>query len=138
VPIATAGALVPEAVAAARLLHEEGVAAVVLNVTSADRLYAGFSAARRAHVRTATVGAGAGHLGTLLGPDERRAPLITVLDGASHALSFLGAAYGAPVVPLGVDRFGQSGERDALYREELIDAESIVNAALLALELGEG
>ena len=59
------------------------------------------------------------------------------MDGASHALSFLGAAYGAPVVPLGVDRFGQSGERDALYREELIDAESIVNAALLALELGE-
>ena len=33
--------------------------------------------------------------------------------------------------------FRQSGERDALYRVELIDAESIVNAALLALELGE-
>jgi pyruvate dehydrogenase E1 component len=62
---------------------------------------------------------------------------VTVLDGASHTLSFLGSAFGAPVVPLGVDHFGQTGTRAELYREELIDAESIVNAALLALELGE-
>ena len=33
--------------------------------------------------------------------------------------------------------FRQSGERDALYCDEMIDAVSIVNAALLALELGE-
>ena len=33
--------------------------------------------------------------------------------------------------------FRQSGERDALYREELIDAVSIVNLVLQALELGE-
>ena len=33
--------------------------------------------------------------------------------------------------------FRQSGERDALYREELIDAVSIVSVVLQALELGE-
>jgi pyruvate dehydrogenase E1 component len=60
-----------------------------------------------------------------------------VLDGSSHALAFLGTAFGAPVVPLGVDHFGQVGTRAELYREELIDAESIVNAALLALDLDE-
>ena len=135
--IATAGAMVPDGVDAAATLHDEGVAAAVLNLTSADRLYRGLTEARRAHVRRATVGAGAGHLDALLSPAERRAPIVTVLDGASHALAFLGATWGAPVVPLGADRFGQVGTRADLYREELIDTESIVNAALLALDLGE-
>jgi len=133
--IAVAGALVPEAVAAARLLHDEGVAASVLNLTSPDRLFAGLRRARRAHVLTATVSPAAGHLAELIPPPDRRAPIVTVLDGASHALAFLGGVFGAPVVPLGVDRFGQSGLRHDLYREEAIDTESIVNAALVGLGL---
>ncbi|MGN6699517.1 MAG: pyruvate dehydrogenase, partial [Thermomicrobiales bacterium] len=137
VVIATAGAMIPEAAEATVRLHDEGIAAVLLNITSADRLYRGLVAARRAHVRDATVGPAAGHLATLLPPNERRTPIVTVLDGASHALAFLGTAFGAPVVPLGVDHFGQVGTRAELYREELIDAESIVNAALLALDLDE-
>jgi pyruvate dehydrogenase complex dehydrogenase (E1) component len=40
-----------------------------------------------------------------------------------------------PVVPLGVDEFGQSGARDALYQKVGIDTEQIVNAGLLALDL---
>jgi pyruvate dehydrogenase E1 component len=51
-------------------------------------------------------------------------------------LAFLGSIWGAPVVPLGVDEFGQSGSRDALYHATGIDADQIVNAAMLALELG--
>lgn len=137
VVIATAGALVPEAVAATRALHVEGIAATLLNITSADRLYAGVAAARRGYVRGAKVGRAVGHLATLLSPAERHAPIVTALDGASHSLAFLGSVFGAPVVPLGVDSFGQVGTRDELYRELLIDAESIVNAALLALEIGE-
>ena len=42
-------------------------------------------------------------------------PIVTVADGASHALSFLGGVFGAPVVPLGVDKFGQSGTIPDLY-----------------------
>ena len=45
---------------------------------------------------------------------------------------------GVPVVPVGVDRFGQSGSRQALYESTGIDAGQIGNAALLALELAEG
>jgi len=40
-------------------------------------------------------------------------------------------------VPLGVDGFGQSGSRGALYAANGIDAAQIVNAALLALELAD-
>ena len=44
-------------------------------------------------------------------------------------------AFGARVVPLGVDEFGQSGTRADLYQYYGIDSESIVSAALLALDL---
>ena len=53
---------------------------------------------------------------------------MTVADGASHALSFIGGVFGAPVVPLGVDTFGQSGTIPDLYAYAGIDAEHIVEA----------
>ena len=46
--------------------------------------------------------------------------MVTVIDGASHTLGFLGAAFGAPVVPLGMDRFGQSGTVPDLYVPNLV------------------
>jgi pyruvate dehydrogenase E1 component len=56
-----------------------------------------------------------------------------VLDGHSHALSFLGGALGAPQLALGVDAFGQSGTRRDLYRHYGIDADAIVGAATVLL-----
>ena len=135
VQIAVAGAMVPEALEAAKLLHEEGVAANVLNITSPGLLYRGIADSRRRHLRSGTTGADAGHLAELIPADERHAPIVTIHDGASHALSFLGSAFGAKVVPLGVDEFGQSGTRADVYRYYGIDAESIVTGALLALDL---
>ncbi len=135
VQIAVAGAMVPEAVEAARVLHEEGVAANVLNLTSPGQLYRGLAEARRGHLRRGTAVLDAGHLGELIPAQEQQAPIVTVQDAASHALAFLGSAFGAPVIPLGVDDFGQSGSRADLYRHYGVDAESIVSAALLALDL---
>jgi pyruvate dehydrogenase E1 component len=70
--------------------------------------------------------------------DERSAPIVTILDGASHALAFLGSVFGQPVVPLGVDCFGQSGQRADLYAYAGIDADHITSAALQALALMPG
>lgn len=75
------------------------------------------------------------HLATLIAPDERAAPIITVIDGASHSLAWLGSVFGAPVIALGVDDFGQSGNRADLYRHFGIDADSIVQAALTAIDI---
>ena len=138
VQIAAAGIMLPEAVAAAQRLHAEGVAANVINVTSASRLFAELREARRAQLRDARSPLNLGHIETLLPIEERRAPIVTVQDGASHSLAFLGSIYGVPVVPLGVDEFGQSGTRADLYHKTGIDADQIVNAAMLALELAEG
>jgi pyruvate dehydrogenase E1 component len=129
VQLAAAGALIPEAVAAAAYLRREGVAANVLNLTSARRLYESWRAAG---------GDGGAPLGWLIPPDEARAPIVTIHDGASHALAWLGSIHGAPVLPLGVDRFGQSGGRDDLYRAFGLDIESIVAAGFAAADLASG
>ena len=66
---------------------------------------------------------------TLVGADEEDVPVVSVLDGHSHALAFLGGALGVPQLALGVDYFGQSGTRQDLYRHYGIDADAIVRAA---------
>jgi pyruvate dehydrogenase E1 component len=55
--------------------------------------------------------------------------VVSVLDGHSHTLAFLGGALGVPQIPLGVDHFGQSGARGDLYRHYGIDAAAIAQAA---------
>jgi pyruvate dehydrogenase E1 component len=127
IQIAVSGALVPEAVAAARYLQREGVAANVLNLTSPRRLYERWQTARRADQRGTA-------LDWLIAPEERHAPIITVQDAASHALAWLGSVHGAPVAALGVDRFGQSGARNDLYRDAGVDSESIIDAAFAQVD----
>ncbi len=138
VHIATGGIMVPEAVEAARRLQDEGVAVNVINVTSAQRLFDTLTASRKALLKDAWGRPDYGHLATLFPAGERRAPIVTVQDGASHSLAFLGSIWGSPVVPLGVDEFGQSGARQDVYHKVGIDADRIFNAGLLALDLIEG
>ncbi len=130
--LAGCGAVLPEVLAAAAELSEEGIAANVVDVTSADRLYRAWQRTLRQGVRTATAPSIPGALRTAF-PD--RAPIVTVHDAASHTLSWLGSALGVPAVSLGVDSFGQSGSVSELYRAHDLDAGSIVNAALAALSL---
>jgi len=115
-----AGAVVPEAVAASRALRAEGIFANVFVVTSPDRLYRGL---RR----------GPGHLERLVSADEEEVPVVSVLDGHSATLAFLGSALGVPQLALGVDDFGQSGTRAELYRHYGIDAAAIAAAARVLL-----
>jgi pyruvate dehydrogenase E1 component len=117
-----AGALVPEAVEASRRLREQGVLASVFVVTSPDRLYRGLRTPRS-------------HLERLVGAEEEDVPVVSVLDGHSQALAFLGAALGVPQLPLGVDHFGQSGALADLYRHYGLDAGAIAGAARLLLGL---
>ena len=135
VVIATCGALVPEVLEAALLLEqEEGVATTVLVLSSPDRLYRGWRSARLKPMRNAAERPGSSHLDTLLSPSERRLPLVTVIDGASHSLSFLGSCLGTRTVPLGVDTFGQAGSQPALYDAYDLSPAAIATAALIALE----
>jgi len=111
---------------------EEGVAATVLALSSPDLIYRDWRSALLAPLRGSPVAEP--HLKRLLLPGERGRPVVTVIDGASHSLAFLGGALGTKVVPLGVDRFGQVGSQRALYDAYDLSADAIVTAALVALE----
>ena len=63
-------------------------------------------------------------------PAARATPLVTVLDGHPHTLSFLATVNRVPHAALGVAQFGQSGSIEDLYRYNGIDTDSIIRAAL--------
>jgi pyruvate dehydrogenase E1 component len=113
------GAVLPDVLAAAESLPD----ADVICLTSADLLF-------RALRARAGLGDGSAAILDELFPAERAAPLVTVLDGDPHALAFLAAANATPLTPLGVTRFGQSGDLAEVYEHHEIDAETIVGAAL--------
>ncbi|MEO6891708.1 MAG: 1-deoxy-D-xylulose-5-phosphate synthase N-terminal domain-containing protein [Ktedonobacteraceae bacterium] len=137
VQIATTGAMVPEAVEAAQRLSAEGIAANVLHITSPQKLFALFTEERHRRLHNPLESGQGDYLATLFSPEERRAPIVTVQDASAHSLAFLGSLYGAPTIPLGVDRFGQSGSQMDLYRYAGISVDDIVNAGYLALELDD-
>jgi pyruvate dehydrogenase E1 component len=121
------GAVMPEVVAAASMLQQHGVACDVVCLTSADLVFRAFQA-RRALADWPT-----DILGVLF-PVQRKAPIVAVVDGHPHTLSFLGSINPVPMACLGVSDFGQVGDVDDLYRNFGIDAETIVGAALDLLD----
>lgn len=129
VMLCASGTLIPETLEAAELLWREGVAADVINVVSHRALYERFVEARAEGNRDP--------FGWMFADDQRHVPLVTVHDAASHAMAWFGSVYGAPVTSLGVDEFGQSGARDDLYRYFGLDAQSIAEAAFMAVDHAE-
>jgi pyruvate dehydrogenase E1 component len=123
VALVATGPVLPEAIAAHALLGDDCPGAGVLVVTSADRLHRGWIAARR-RVGPRAVAPIEERL-ALLPPD---AGLVTLVDGHSASLSWLGAVQGHRVVPLGVESFGQSGNIPELYGAYGLDEEAIIGA----------
>lgn len=134
VVIAASGAVMPEALAAAARLGEEGVQAALVDVTNLGRLYRGWIGVQRHAVSAVRPASNEFHLATLIPPAERSAPIVTVHDAASHAMSWIGSVFGQRTVAVGVDAFGQSGTIDDLYGLFGLRAEQLVTAALVALD----
>ena len=132
VHLAASGSVMPEVLQAAQELADEGIAAHVVDITSNDRLYSAWQRTVRQGIRTATTPSSPGALRAAF---AERAPIVTVHDGASHAMAWLGGALGVPSVSIGVDGFGQSGTVGDLYELHDLTPGSIVNAALGALEV---
>ena len=133
VVLAGSGSVMPELLAASAELEEEGVGATVLSITSPDRLYTGWTRTL-ADARARLVPPHDDHhLANLIPPELRRAPIVTVHDAASHTMAWLGSVYGQRVVPVGVDDFGESGTIPELYERFGLQADQVVNSALVAL-----
>lgn len=126
------GAVMPEVLAAAEELANEGVIAHVIDVTSPGRLYGSWQRTLKQGIRTANTPSFPGAMRPIF---AERAPIVSIHDSSSHALAWLGSALGAPQVAMGVDSFGQSGNIPDLYKIHDLDSGSIVNGALAALSL---
>ncbi|MBI5130108.1 MAG: transketolase [Rhodopseudomonas palustris] len=126
--VAYTGAVAPEAIAAVGLLGDSRRDVGLLAITSADRLHAGWTAARR--LRRAHRGSRRrSHIETLLAPLPRSCGIVTVLDGHPATLGWIGAVCGHRMEALGVEHFGQTGSIADLYRHYGIDANAIIDAA---------
>jgi pyruvate dehydrogenase E1 component len=98
--IAYCGAVAPEALAAYQAVAEDIPGAGLLAITSPDRLHRDWRAARARGE--------SGVAKRLLARLRPGAALVTVGDFHPATLSWLGAVAGNTIVPLGIDRFGQS------------------------------
>ncbi|MFE2995739.1 transketolase C-terminal domain-containing protein [Nocardia sp. NPDC059246] len=117
------GAMVTETLAAADRLAEMGIDADVVSVTCPGRLFDAVQA------RRGLCDAPSWILDQVFAAD-RAAPMVTVLDGHPHTLTFLSTINHVPTTSLGVSKFGQAGGLHEVYRYHGIDTESIVRAAL--------
>ena len=122
--IVCCGPVVHEALEAHGQLREDLPGAGLLVVTSAAQLQRGWK--RR---QLAAAGVAPSHVARLLAPLAKDAGLVIVIDGHPAGLSWLGAVRGQRVLSPGVERFGQSGDIQDLYRTYGIDAAAIVDAA---------
>jgi pyruvate dehydrogenase E1 component len=122
-----AGAMVPEAIAAAGELERDGIFANVFVITSADRLL-------HENLAIMNSGARAEPLGWLVAGEERVAPVVTVHDAHPLTLSAVASALSTRAINLGVTRFGQAGALDDLYRAHGLAAADIAAAARRLLE----
>ncbi|NNE74468.1 MAG: pyruvate dehydrogenase [Acidimicrobiales bacterium] len=132
VTLVTTGALVPEALAAHAELQAEGVASSVVHLTSPDRAFRSWQSANDVAIASAGRRRPPNHLQSIVPAEQRGWPVVSVHDGASHSLAWVGSALGTTQVCLGVDRFGESGTIADLYRLTGISCDHIVNAALMA------
>jgi pyruvate dehydrogenase E1 component len=118
--LAYTGAVAPEVLDAFAQILEDAPDAGLLAVPSPDLAHRDWSLGRDR---------GAGSLvRRLLGRLAPDAGLVTVIDGPPSTLSWLGGVLGHRVAALGVQRFGQSGDIQALYEAYGLDAGAIIDA----------
>jgi pyruvate dehydrogenase E1 component len=142
VAIVACGPVVAEAIEAHGQIVEDIPGAGLLVVTSPDRLQREWRAALAAPASLASLAspsstssgsvhravASLSHIDQLLSALPAQAGLVTVIDAHPATLAWLGAVRQHRIIPLGVDRFGQSGDIPDIYRAYRLDADAILTA----------
>jgi len=124
--IVAMGAVMPEALAAWEELREDVPGLGLLAITSPDLLHRGWTAAQAGRWGGERKPS---HVEQLLSRLSSGAGLVTIADSAPAALSWLGGVLGQRVAPLGVEKFGQTGNLSDLYAAYRIDGDAITEAA---------
>ena len=123
--IVAMGAVMPEALAAWEELREDVPGLGLLSITSPDLLHRGWTAAQAARWKGERTPS---HIEQLLAVLSPNAGLVTIADAAPVSLSWLGGVLGQRVAPLGVEKFGQTGNLADLYAAYRLDGSAITEA----------
>ena len=123
--IVAMGAIMPEALATWEELSTDLPGLGLLAVTSPDLLHRGWTAAQAACWQGTREPS---HVETLLSQLAPGAGLVTLCDAAPASLSWIGGVLGQRVAPLGVERFGQTGNLADLYAAYRLDGAAITEA----------
>ena len=91
----------------------------ILIVTSPDKLYSDWMNAKGNNTVS--------HIEKMLESYNRNTSLITLIDGHSSSLAWIGSVLGHKVYPMGLNKFGQSGDLDEIYKYTNIDFKSIID-----------
>ena len=114
------GVMANEVIKATGYLGERFKDAGVLSITSSDNL---FNEWKKKSI-SLNLETSKSHIEHLLEVVPRDTKIITVIDGHPMTLSWLGSVYGHKTLPLGVDRFGQTGNIND-YRSLKLTLQSI-------------
>ncbi|HYR16436.1 MAG TPA: transketolase C-terminal domain-containing protein [Mycobacterium sp.] len=125
--IVAVGAMVTEALDAANRLAQMQIGVEVVCVTSPSRLFEAVQARQGLSEAPSWI------LDTVF-PPHRAAPMVTVIDGHPHTLSFVPSINRTACKSLGVSKFGQVGSPQDVYRYHGIDTDSVVRAVLDLIE----
>jgi pyruvate dehydrogenase E1 component len=123
--IVAMGAVMPEAIAAWEELSIDIPGLGLLAITSPDLLHRGWTAAQAARWGGERKPS---HIEQLLSALAPLAGLVTIADAAPASLSWLGGVLGQRVAPLGVERFGQTGNLADLYAAYRLDGSAMTEA----------
>ena len=117
------GVVASEAVEATGLLGEKFKDVGVLGITSSDNLFHDWKNKYSSNENNNKNS----HIEDLLKIIPKDTKIVTVIDGHPMTLSWIGSVFGHKIIPLGVDKFGQTGSLNQLFSEFAIDSESICN-----------
>ena len=121
--LAYQGVIATEIIEATTILGEKYRDIGVLAITSSDRMLDDW---KNKHI-SPNQNTDESHVESLLKEIPRDTKILTVIDGHQLTLSWLGSVLGHKVIPLGVDRFGQTGNIKELLTEFTIDSGNISN-----------
>ena len=118
------GPLGPEVQEVIELLQED-IELGVLVVTSSERLYKDWKDHTSNNGLTFK---SSSFIESLFSITSENASIVTILDGHSSSLAWVGGAVKRKSISLGIDEFGQSGNLKDLYRKYKIDSEAVIDA----------
>ncbi|MAH88904.1 MAG: transketolase [Pelagibacterales bacterium] len=113
------GVIIGEVEKMRKEIIDEEIDLGILIATSPDKLYADWMNSKKDNSYC--------HIEETLKSINRNSLIITIIDAHSSSLSWIGSVLGHKVYPMGINKFGQSGDLNEIYRYTNIDFKSIID-----------